>query len=134
MSFGEIAGPVSREAVLSASRKPTDTDIALAQELKRRRKACGVSQAWLAQRVGVSTQQWGKYERGQDRLPVGRHDAAWRLLKEIEGGVPAAGQLAEPDQPAYAPGPGPSTIEQYLQTIRDAIDGLEALLRQRRVV
>lgn len=40
--------------------------------LQRLRKRAGISQETLAERVGVSAQQIQKYEKGQNRVSVGR--------------------------------------------------------------
>lgn len=45
-------------------------DIALAKAVRRIRIANGVSQVWMAEQLGVSSQQLHKYEVGVDRIPA----------------------------------------------------------------
>ena len=45
-------------------------DIALAKAVRRMRIANGVSQVWMAEQLGVSSQQLYKYEVGVDRIPA----------------------------------------------------------------
>ena len=45
-------------------------DIALAKAVRRIRIENGVSQIWLAEQLGISSQQVHKYEIGKDRLPA----------------------------------------------------------------
>jgi DNA-binding XRE family transcriptional regulator len=51
-------------------RKPSAEDRQHGRELSRRRKALGLSQSEVATFLGVSTQQYGKYERGENRISV----------------------------------------------------------------
>ena len=45
-------------------------DIALAKAVRRTRIENGVSQVWMAEQLGVSSQQLHKYEVGIDRIPA----------------------------------------------------------------
>ena len=45
-------------------------DVALAKAVRRMRIANGVSQKWMAGKLGISSQQMHKYEDGTDRLPA----------------------------------------------------------------
>ena len=71
---------------MKTSRKPDESDRAKGRELARLRKAVGMSQEQLAIRLGISAKQIGKYERGQNRVPAGRYEAASTILREQEAG------------------------------------------------
>ena len=71
---------------MTTSRKPDESDKAKGRELARLRKAAGMSQEQLATRLGISAKQLGKYERGQNRVPIGRYEAALNILRERVGG------------------------------------------------
>src|SRR5688500_10885307 len=71
---------------MKTSRKPDESDRAKGRELARLRKAAGMSQEQLAIRLGISAKQFGKYERGQNRVPAGRYEAALTILREQAGG------------------------------------------------
>ena len=45
-------------------------DIALAKAVRKARIENGVSQVWMAEQLGVSSQQLHKYEVGVDRIPA----------------------------------------------------------------
>ena len=69
-------------AGINTSRKPDESDKAKGRELARLRKAASLSQEQLAIRLGISAKQFGKYERGLNRIPAGRYEAALRILRE----------------------------------------------------
>lgn len=50
----------------------TDADIYAGKQIRRLRKSRGFSQVALADALGVSFQQVQKYERGQNRITVGK--------------------------------------------------------------
>lgn len=66
-------------------RKPDEQDKAKGRELARLRKAAGLSQEQLAARLGISTKQLGKYERGQSRMTAVRYDEAMRVIRQHAG-------------------------------------------------
>lgn len=45
-------------------------DIALAKAVRKARITNGVSQIWMAEQLGISSQQMFKYEAGVDRIPA----------------------------------------------------------------
>lgn len=65
-----------------ASRRPTDADRSIGDEMRRRRRMARKSQQNVADYLGVSVQQYGKYERGENRISVARHQLALRFLDE----------------------------------------------------
>jgi transcriptional regulator with XRE-family HTH domain len=53
-------------------KRPTPVDVAVGRNLRLWRMARGLSQAQLAQRLGVTFQQLQKYEVGANRIGTGR--------------------------------------------------------------
>lgn len=51
---------------------PSRLDVALGLQIRRRRKALGVSQTALAEAIGLTFQQIQKYERGFNRVSFSR--------------------------------------------------------------
>lgn len=75
--------------------KPSDADQAAGLLVKEARIAHGLSRAGLAAKVGVSHQQFQKYENGENRISVGR------LCEIAEAlGMPAADLI--PSRPQEA--------------------------------
>lgn len=65
---------------MSASRAATDIDRHIGAQLRAHRKAAGLSQIALAERLGVSFQQIQKYERATNRISASKlHEAAQTL-------------------------------------------------------
>jgi transcriptional regulator with XRE-family HTH domain len=69
-------------------KRPTSIDIAVGRNVRIWRMARGLSQAQLAQRLGVTFQQVQKYEVGSNRIGTGRLVKAAAIL-----GVPTAALL-----------------------------------------
>ncbi|MFC7377786.1 helix-turn-helix domain-containing protein [Brevundimonas sp. GCM10030266] len=68
---------------------PDHIDAYVGARLSLRRSALGLSQAALAQRIGVSFQQVQKYETGQNRISASRlHRAAVVLGTSVESFFP----------------------------------------------
>jgi DNA-binding XRE family transcriptional regulator len=65
-------------------------DREVGQQISRLRKAAGLTQEGLAGRLGVSQQQVGKYERGENRLSHTRLDGNSSYLL-TDGGWSTAG-------------------------------------------
>lgn len=63
-------------------RQPTARDREVGQQISRLRKAAGLTQEGLAGRLGVSQQQVGKYERGENRLSHTRLEEIFHLLTD----------------------------------------------------
>lgn len=67
-----------------------DVDAYVGARISLRRSALGLSQAALAQRIGVSFQQVQKYESGQNRISASRlHRVAGVLGTSVETFFPA---------------------------------------------
>jgi transcriptional regulator with XRE-family HTH domain len=89
---------------------PDPVDIHVGRRVRGRRRAMGVTQAELADGLGVTFQQVQKYERGHNRISASTLcRIAWRLQAQIgyffEGlPGPAGARGAEPADPAIALG------------------------------
>ena len=77
-------GTTVNEPVNGASRQPTDVDRIVGAALKRHRRACGLTQIELGERVGKSRKQIRKYEYGENRITAGMLKM---LADELEIGV-----------------------------------------------
>jgi len=82
---------------MGTSRKPDELDRRRMTELKRLRRARKWNQAQLAQHLDISPQQLGKYERGENRMPVGRFEKAIAILGSNSGSNPGF-EEAQPDR------------------------------------
>jgi len=51
---------------------PNPVDVHVGRRVRLRRKELGVSQAWLADRLGLTFQQVQKYERGANRISASK--------------------------------------------------------------
>jgi len=63
------------------SKKPNKIDKACGSWLERIRRYKGVSRDDMADGIGISPQQLQKYEKGHDRITIGRLDDAAKFLK-----------------------------------------------------
>lgn len=61
--------------------EPTAFDIELGRKIKNARSALGLTQAKVAQAIGVSMQQVQKYENGRNRISVSRLNQLGIALK-----------------------------------------------------
>lgn len=73
--------------MMGVSRKPNSRDVEIGRDLARQRKAAGTSQAAMAAALGISTQQYGKYERGENQISTSRYEQALGVLHGIQGAV-----------------------------------------------
>ncbi|WP_420470097.1 helix-turn-helix domain-containing protein [Brevundimonas sp. FT23042] len=74
---------------------PDHIDVYVGARIGLRRSALGLSQAALAQRIGVSFQQVQKYETGQNRISASRlHRTAVILATSVEAFFPPVEGLA----------------------------------------
>lgn len=115
---------------MATSRKPTEEDRIFGRKLAARRRACKVTQRRLAEHLGLSMQQIGKYERGESRLPTGRREHVEKFLAAVERGEARSGfGFAAPDAPRYRA----RTVSRFddlrraLEDARNAIARIEAL-------
>ena len=92
-------------------------DQQVGRRLRAARSRRGLSQAMLADRLGVSFQQLQKYETTKNRITVG-------MLAAAELGVPVVELLPGPSQPAF-PAVDRSTAE-----VIELWNGLEPGLRK----
>ena len=67
------------------AREPDNIDLAVAANIRKLRRAAGMSQGMLGQRIGVTYQQVQKYETGTDRICASR---LWRCANALN--VPLA--------------------------------------------
>lgn len=67
------------------TRKPTDADRFVGQQIRQARRQLGLTQDGLASLLGLTFQQIQKYEAGHSRLSAGRlRDVAIALRKPID--------------------------------------------------
>ncbi len=109
------------------SRKPDAADKQRGKQLARLRKANGLSQAELASKLGVSTQQLGKYERGENRIPISRHDKALQLLG-VRTSSPAG--FAEGQEGYDAPDQAVEELQHKLEEMRAEIDRVLKIVKR----
>jgi DNA-binding XRE family transcriptional regulator len=74
---------------MRSPRKPNEDDRRLGFELRRARQLAGYSQADVAAALGVSTQQYGKYERGENRIAASRLETAILLFAKAKAPAPS---------------------------------------------
>jgi transcriptional regulator with XRE-family HTH domain len=67
------------------SKLPTRVDKHVSERLRDRRKKLGLTQEELAERVGVTFQQFQKYENGANRISAGR---LFQLAVALDTGIP----------------------------------------------
>ena len=111
---------------MKTSRKPDENDRARGRELARLRKAIGLSQEQLAIRLGISAKQLGKYERGLNRVPAGRYEAARRILREQAGG----GGFAESQTPYDGPDMAREALLLSLGQLQNDLNSMDRLHHQ----
>lgn len=83
--------------------------------LRVQRKALGLNQAQLGEVIGVSYQQYGKFERGESRLSAKQYEKILVFLGQREA---AKAGLAEPRQPDYAAPVSRAALQKSLDQMR----------------
>lgn len=63
------------------NKRPSNVDKYISRQVRKRRKDLQLTQPDLADRAGVSFQQFQKYENGKNRIPAGRLFDIARVLK-----------------------------------------------------
>jgi len=104
-------------------RKPSATDREHGRDLSRRRKSLGLSQSEVAAFLGVSTQQYGKYERGENRMSVARYEAIERFLGEAER---RADGLQEPPQVSFEAPITKTTLQKSIEQMKSRLQEMDA--------
>jgi transcriptional regulator with XRE-family HTH domain len=104
-------------------RKPSPEDRQHGRELSRRRKSLGLSQAEVAAFLGVSTQQYGKYERGENRMSVARFEVIERFLSQKEGSPDG---MRETPQTAFQAPVSKATAQKHYDRIVKGMREIEA--------
>jgi transcriptional regulator with XRE-family HTH domain len=100
-------------------RKPSAYDRERGRQIARKRKELRLSQAEVATLLGVSTQQYGKYERGENRLTASRDEILERYFEDKAAG------LSETPQTRYQAPITKSSLQKSLDQIRAAIELLQ---------
>ena len=104
---------------MAASRKPDKRDRQLGADLARLRRSKRMTQAQVAERLEMSTQQLGKYERGESRMTVGLYRELTRLLAGDEA---TATGFSEAHQPFDARAEVIIELQRCLTQVRDDVD------------
>ena len=80
-------------------RLTSEIDMMAAKFIARRRVEMGMTRAQLSSKIGVTHQQLQKYERGTNRVSIGRLDLLARALKtSVSAFFPQGGNDDMPDQ------------------------------------
>lgn len=111
---------------MKKSRKPDQYDIELGIRLTGIRKAKEISQQELGEFLGVSAQQIGKYERGENRMSTGRYEKAMRWLSL--GADPVSAGFGESPGPDYIVTDIKTAVSSSLKRMKDEIGILEILV------
>ena len=111
-----------------SSKRPSNIDKHISRQIRKRREDLNLTQPDLADRAGVSFQQFQKYENGENRVPAGRLFEIARALRANisffypggeKGDVPAARGMAE--EGAEFEGAGDSAAAELVRAFK-AID------------
>ena len=100
----------------------SNLDVAVGVRVRSLRERCGISQAAMARRLGVSFQQLQKYESGKNRISAGRLKMVAELLE-----LPVD-SFFQSDEPDRGTGAYPTTKE-----FRESVEGLELMRAFRRI-
>lgn len=104
---------------MNDTRKASPKDRERGRELSRKRKSLGITQAEIADRIGVSTQQYGKYERGENRMSVERYEA---ILAYFSASPGAANGLREARQAEFETPITKAALQKSLDQMRATLD------------
>lgn len=97
-----------------SKKEPSEIDRRVSQRLRQRREARGLTQADLANALGVTFQQVQKYENGKNRMTSGRLRQAAQFLK-----VPVAYFYNEASAAEPSPDPEEVRLLRAFTTISD---------------
>jgi transcriptional regulator with XRE-family HTH domain len=109
-------------------RKATEEDRQRGREIARLRKSKKMTQANLANALGISTQQYGKYERGTDRMAMSRY----LKIVEILGRESDASGFDEKSPPDYQPPRDRAALRKDIDQIRAMLDRLQDFVDRAR--
>src|SRR3954471_21780762 len=90
-------------------RRPNSTDVQVGESIRAHRLLAGMSQSYLATKIGVTFQQVQKYEKGTNRVGAGRLPQIAEIL-----GVPIATLFKD----HAGTGPVPATLVTDAATVR----------------
>jgi transcriptional regulator with XRE-family HTH domain len=77
--------PVGAGAGISlTTKRPSDVDKHISRRVRERREDLQLTQPDLADRLGITFQQFQKYENGQNRIPAGR---LYEIARALRTGV-----------------------------------------------
>lgn len=102
-------------------RKVKDIDKLIGESLRLERKAKGRSMDWLGEQLGVTYQQVGKWEHGENRISISRLLAIADVLEFDAGGF--LSDLTTEDNPLSETGAKSELMKQA------ALSGAQALLQ-----
>ncbi len=66
-------------------RSANPIDIHVGERIRKRRRALGVSQDWLAEQLGLTFQQVQKYERGANRVSASK---LYQVARALQASIP----------------------------------------------
>ncbi len=104
---------------MTKRRKADERDKERGAAIRLLRKIRGVNQDHVAKRLGISAQQYGKYERGEDQMTVNLFEDIRDLLRE-----PAIEGFAEEGQAPYM---SPGVIDEVLRHLDEVSVSLKEI-------
>jgi transcriptional regulator with XRE-family HTH domain len=104
---------------MTKRRKADERDKERGAALRLLRKIRGVNQEHIAKHLGISAQQYGKYERGEDQMTVNLYEDVRELLRpqDVTG-------FAEEAQAAYA---SPGVIDEVLRHLDEVSTSIKEI-------
>lgn len=111
--------------------KPSDRDLELGREIAKLRKALRHNQDRVADDLGISKTQYGKYERGETPMRVTVYEEIKAHLgryAESSSGLGFSEEMAQ-----YLPPPGhvDAKLRVFIATARQALDDIEQYVQGR---
>lgn len=108
---------------MAATRKPGQEDLEFGSVLKRKRKSVGLTQEKISSILGISQQQYSKYERGESRMNKGLFNKAVKIC-EIHAQSDKPG-FGETGQASYDVFHGTESVRKSIDDIRKHLDVIE---------
>ena len=109
-------------------RKATEEDKERGREIARLRKSKRMTQADLAHALGISTQQYGKYERGTDRMAMSRY---LKIVEILDRDNVVSGFAEKPPTDYQAP-KDKAALRKDIDQIRAMLDRLQEFVDRAR--